>query len=93
MPMIVAFALFSAGLLVFALGMIMRARRQSVVTGLDHLFGARATVESVNGGVAWVRLDGELWEASCEEPLAPDDPVTVQSIDGLILRVNKDKGE
>ena len=40
-----------------------------------------------------IRLDGELWEASCEEPLAPDDPVTVQSIDGLILRVNKDKGE
>jgi membrane-bound serine protease (ClpP class) len=93
MPMIVAFALFSAGLLMFALGMIMRARRQSVVTGLDHLFGARATVESVNGGVAWVRLDGELWEAACEEPLAPDDPVTVQSIDGLTLRVNKDKGE
>lgn len=93
MPMIVAFALFSAVILVFALGMILRARRQAVVTGLDHLFGATATVESVNAGIAWVRLDGELWEADCEETLAPDDPITVNSIDGLILHVQKTKGE
>lgn len=93
MPMIVAFALFSVAVLVFALGMILRARRQAVVTGLDHLFGARATVESVNGGVPWVRLDGELWEVACDEPLAPDDAVTVDAIDGLVLQVSKDKGE
>jgi membrane-bound serine protease (ClpP class) len=93
LPMIVAFAVFSVGVLVFALGLIMRARRQAVVTGLDHLFGAKAAVESVRSDVAWVRLDGELWEVACEDTLAPDDKVTVDTIDGLILQVSKDKGE
>jgi membrane-bound serine protease (ClpP class) len=93
LPMIVAFAVFSVGVLVFALGLIMRARRQAVVTGLDHLFGAKTAVESVRSDVAWVRLDGELWEVACEDTLAPDDKVTVDTIDGLILQVSKDKGE
>lgn len=93
LPMIVAFALFSAAVLVFALGMILRARRQVVVTGVDHLFGAKATVESINGDVAWVRLDGELWEVDCDQPLAPEDAVTVYAINDLILQVNKVKGE
>ena len=92
MPMIVAFTVFSAGVLVFALGLIMRARRQAVVTGLDHLSGASAVVESVTGGMAWVRLDGELWEVSCDDSLAPDDTVTVQAIEELTLQVTKDKG-
>jgi membrane-bound serine protease (ClpP class) len=90
LPMIAAFAAFSVGVLVFALGMIMRARRKAVVTGLDHLFGAKAPVESVRGGVAWVRLDGELWEVACEDLLAPDDTVTVNTIDDLILQVSRD---
>ena len=92
LPMIAAFAAFSVSVLVFALGMIMRARRKPVVTGLDHLFGARVPVESVRGGVAWVRLDGELWEVACEDALAPDDTVTVNTIDDLILQVSKDGG-
>jgi membrane-bound serine protease (ClpP class) len=90
MPMIAAFAAFSAGILVFAMGMIVRARRRAVVTGLDHLFGAAAVVESVQGGVAWVRLDGELWEATCEQVLSPDDKVTVTAINDLIVQVKKD---
>jgi len=90
MPMIAAFAAFSAGILVFAMGMIVRARRRAVVTGLDHLFGAAAVVESVEGGVAWVRLDGELWEACCEQKLLPDDKVTVTAINDLIVQVKKD---
>ncbi|GAG94883.1 unnamed protein product, partial [marine sediment metagenome] len=92
MPMIVAFTVFSVVVLVFALGLVMRARRQAVVTGLDHLFGASAVVESVTGEVAWVRLDGELWEVACEDSLAPDDTVTVETIEDLILQVTKDKG-
>ncbi len=91
-PMILAVAVFSAGLLIVALGLIVKARRRAVVTGLDHLVGASAAVESINAGIAWVRLDGELWEARCSEPLAPDDAVTVERIDGLKLTVRKTKG-
>ena len=89
MPMIAAFALFSVAILVVALGLIMKARRAALVTGIDHLLGATAEVESLNAGVAWVRLDGELWEASCDTPLTPRDQVVVDAIDGLILKVTK----
>ena len=91
MPMIAAFALFSVAVLVFAMGMIIRARRSALVTGLDHLFGSQATVESTDSDVAWVRLDGELWETSCAHPLAVGDAVTVKSIDGLTLQVTRNE--
>jgi len=89
MPMIVAVTLFSAGLLVFALGMIMRARRGVVVSGVEHLLGATATVSRVEDGNAWVWLDGESWRARSEVPLAANDTVTVTAIDGLTAVVRK----
>ncbi|MEZ5501351.1 MAG: nodulation protein NfeD [Halioglobus sp.] len=90
LPLIFAVAVFSGALLVFALGMLMRARKRPVVTGLDHLYGATAVVESVQDGVARVRLDGELWTAACAEALAPHDRVRVESINDLTLQVSKD---
>ena len=92
MPMIAAFAVFSVAVLVFALGMVLRARRQAVRTGLGHLLGNIATVEAVNDGIAWARLDGELWETSCAEELEPEDTVVVNAIDGVTLQVSKNKG-
>ena len=90
LPVILAFAVFSGGLLIFALGMLMRSRRRALVSGLDHLFGATALVESVRGGVARVRLDGELWSVECDDSLAEQDRVKVESIDGLTLHVSKE---
>ena len=92
MPMIVAFAAFSAVLLIIALGLILKARRQAVVTGPGHLLGATAEVEVMRGERAFVRLDGELWQALSDQPLAPHDTVTVDAIDGVVLRVSKDGG-
>jgi len=93
MPLIIAFALFSAGLLIFALGLVLKARRQQVVTGIDHLLGLDAVVESLQGDEARVRLEGELWQVESDIPLAVDDIVTVAGIDGVTLRVSKRKGE
>lgn len=92
MPMILAFAVFSVGVSVVALGLVMKARRRAIVTGLDHLLGAEAAVEVVSGGIARVRMDGELWEVVCDEPLSPPDKVVVDSIDGVILCVTKNCG-
>jgi membrane-bound serine protease (ClpP class) len=89
-PMIVAFAAFSAALLMVALGLILRARRQAVVTGPQHLVGQRGEVEVLRGEHVYVRLDGELWQADSELPLALHDTVTVDAIDGLVLKVSKD---
>jgi membrane-bound serine protease (ClpP class) len=89
LPVILGVAVFSGSLLLFAVGALMRARQRPVVTGLGHLFGATVVVESVQGGKARVRLDGELWAVACEESLAPRDTVKVESIDGLTLQVSK----
>jgi membrane-bound serine protease (ClpP class) len=91
-PIIAAFAAVSIAILVFALGMVMRARRQAVRTGTGHLVGAVATIESVKNGVAWARLEGELWETSCPDALEPMDRVVVTAIDELTLKVSKEKG-
>ena len=92
LPIIVAFAAASVAVLVFALGMVLRARRQDVRTGIEHLLGSTATVVSVNNGVAHVQLDGELWEVACSQALQPRDTVKVNAIDGVTLQVSKETG-
>ncbi len=92
-PMIIAFAVFSAGLLIFALGLVLRARRQQIVTGLDRFLGLNATVEVMRGDEARVRLDGELWQVHCDAPLVKNDSITVTGIDGVTLNVMKSEGE
>lgn len=93
LPIILAFAAFSVALLVFALGLVLRARRSAVVSGIEHLLGCEALVESVDGGVVRVRLDGELWQADCAQAVGVADRVVVDAIDGLTLRVSRaDKG-
>jgi len=91
MPVIAAFAVTSIAILVFALGMVLKARRGSLRTGVGVLVGRTATVESVNDGVTWARIEGELWEVDCPQALGPEDRVVVDAIDGLILKVSKAK--
>ena len=89
LPVIVALAVFSAGVLAVALGLVVRARKQAVVTGVPHLVGAIAPVEALADGVVWVRLDGELWEARSDDVLAETDSVIVEAVDELTLLVRK----
>ncbi len=79
MPVIVAFALFNVGLLVLALGVLLKARRQKVVSGLGHLMGLTVVVESLQGGQARVRADGELWHVRCDQALAEGDTVSFRA--------------
>jgi membrane-bound serine protease (ClpP class) len=93
LPMILAFAVFTAGLLVIGLALIMRARKRTLVSGMEHLVGVTAEVETLRGSVPMVRLDGELWQAQCPQLLAPADRVRVESVEGVTLRVTKISGE
>lgn len=89
LPMIIALTAFSVGLLVFALSMLVKARHRTVVTGKEHLIGMTATVGRIDGGEAWVWLDGELWHARTTVPLQLNEQVQVTAIDGLTLEVSK----
>jgi membrane-bound serine protease (ClpP class) len=87
-PMVLGVTVFSAALLLFALGMIVKARRQAVVTGLGHLVGCQAEVE-LHGEHPFIRLEGELWQVSCNQPLGQGDRVQVSDAPGVVLAVVK----
>lgn len=93
LPIIAAFAVFSAVLCSIALSLVLKARRQANVTGVEHLLGQLGVVERVTPETTWVRLDGELWHAQSEHELAEQDEVTVDALDGLVLKVSRSTGE
>ena len=92
-PMIIAVTAFSVALLAVALGLLLRARRQALVSGMEHLLGAAGVVETFHGDRAMVRLEGELWQASSTQELAVADEVTVDAVEDLVLRVSKRTGD
>ncbi|WP_205619970.1 NfeD family protein [Dasania marina] len=89
LPLILSVATASAAVLVFGLAMIMRARKQKLVSGVSILEGQVATVSAMHKGRAMVQLQGELWQVSCESALQLDDSVRVIAAGGVILQVEK----
>lgn len=92
-PVIAAFAVFSVALLSIALSLILKARRQASVAGVEHLIGEIGVVERVTSEANWVRLDGELWHAESTATLSESDEVVVDALDGLVLKVSKPREE
>jgi membrane-bound serine protease (ClpP class) len=89
LPVILALAASSAALLILLFGMVIRARRQTVVSGTAPLIDAIGVVELVRGDEPRIRIHGELWQADCSEPLQHGDRVRVSGIRGLRLTVTK----
>lgn len=66
----------------------LRAMRKPVLTGREHMVGAKGAVVATEGGHVTVNIDAELWTAtSVTGPLGVGDEVRVVGIDGLKLRV------
>ncbi|MFC6673825.1 NfeD family protein [Marinobacterium aestuariivivens] len=89
LPVILALAVSSAGLLALLLGMVWRSRRQAVVSGVTALVSDVGTVEQLHDGHPLVRIRGELWQAECSEPLERGDRVRIMGTQGVRLRVEK----
>jgi membrane-bound serine protease (ClpP class) len=89
LPTVIAVSVFSAALLIVSFALIMRARKQQVVSGVERLLGATGIVEKLSGAQPMVRLEGELWETRCAQRLVAEDEVVVCAIDGVTLEVKK----
>jgi membrane-bound serine protease (ClpP class) len=77
-------------LLIGTARLALAARRRPVTAGAATLIGALARVESVAGGgrrEAWVRVEGEIWQAVSSLPLAPAQAVKIVGRKGLTLEV------
>jgi membrane-bound serine protease (ClpP class) len=86
LPAILITALFFTVIL----GLAWKAYRRKPVTGTEGMVGleGKATSEiTPEGGM--VMLHGEIWSAVSEGPIAKDEKVVVEAIDGLKLKVRK----
>jgi membrane-bound serine protease (ClpP class) len=84
---IVTFAIISALVFIVVVGMAIKARRRPVVSGLEQLVGAEATVLADFDGQGKVSIHSETWQALSSAPVRKGQAVKVAGIEGLTLRV------
>jgi len=84
---ILTFAVLSALIFIFVIGMAMKARRKKVVSGLEELLGGEATVINDFDQQGMVSIHSEHWQARSNTPLNSGQLVKVTGIKGLTLEV------
>jgi membrane-bound serine protease (ClpP class) len=85
LPIIASFTLVTGVFIIFALGLIYRARKNKVVSGQEEIINAWVTVENNFIGDGYVYFNGERWAASSSKALQKHQQVQVQAINGLTL--------
>jgi membrane-bound serine protease (ClpP class) len=85
-PLIIAAALVEIGETFF---WVWLSRRGRVQMGPETIVGARAQVVAPCRPLGQVRMQGELWQARCEEGADVGDTVRVRGLDGLTLLVER----
>jgi membrane-bound serine protease (ClpP class) len=63
------------------------SKRRRATVGAETLVGRTGVVIRAVSPRGQVRLDGEIWEATSEETLAPGEEIVVRAIHGLVLDV------
>jgi membrane-bound serine protease (ClpP class) len=85
---VIVAGLLIGGFLAFVVSKVVEARRRPVRTGFEGVVGVEAEVRQAIDPVGQVFAEGALWRAEAEDgPIAPGVKVTVESVDGLTLRV------
>ena len=84
-----AFAVASLGVFLMAIGMLVRARHQKVVSGTESMIGATAVALESFHGPGHVRAFSENWKAESEQDIEAGSEVEITGIDGLVLKVKK----
>jgi membrane-bound serine protease (ClpP class) len=84
---IITFALVSALVFIFVVGMAIKARRRPVVSGLEELVGSEATVINDFDRKGRVAVHSETWQATSDTPMHEGQQVKVVGIKGLTLSV------
>ncbi len=91
MPIILALAVTSVGVLVLIVRMALRAHAQRQVTGLDQLVGAMAIPLTDFSGDGQVQVGGEIWHAHTEDPVQKGQSLWISRVDGLTVHLTDQK--
>lgn len=92
LPLIVVFALLSAALLIFVIGLSLRVRYQRAVSGVESWVGATGEAVEDFDCEGLVQVRGELWRGRCVQPMQRGERLVVIGVDGLVLQVSPLEG-
>ncbi len=67
-------------------------RRRQPRVGVETFVGRSAVVMLPCRPLGQVRVDGELWQAQCEEGADPGETVLIERVEGLTLAVRPERG-
>jgi len=85
---VIGMGLVAGLLLLWLVGVLVKARQQGAVSGKDRIIGGHGVaMESfTDKGKVW--LEGEAWSATSKGPVEKGQTVIVRNLDGLVLRVD-----
>ncbi len=84
-PLVIVFTVLIGGAWALGIRKAVEAKRQPVQVGPQEIIGMRGVVR----GDGRVSVHGELWRVRADEPLREGEPVQVDALDGLTLRVHR----
>lgn len=93
MGLVGGFALSSAAFFILALGMLLKSRSKSIVSGKEEMIGATGVALEDFDETGMIRIHSENWRAHTDKALYKSDKAVVTGLDGLTLRVTPLKNE
>lgn len=93
--LIIGMSIFTVLVFFIAFNLIVKARKTKIVSGTEALLGSVGTVRDDFDTQGYIRVSGELWNATSSTPLKKGQKVIVVKVAGLNLKVEpiKDKGD
>jgi len=92
LALVIALAVVSAGFLLLAVSMAVRARRRPIVSGREELIGSDGELLEVDAQEGYAQVHGERWRVTSDVPLALGQRVRVTAVHGLTLHVTPAPG-
>jgi membrane-bound serine protease (ClpP class) len=86
---VIGAAIFSGLFFLLVLAMLIRSHRRPVITGGEAMIGSDGETVSWYGTTGTVRVNGEIWQARCQDRLQPGTHIQVVGRDGLTVTVKK----
>ena len=87
LALIAGMAVASAGFLIFIVGMLLRSRRQAIVSGREQMLGARGEALGDFDREGWARVRGEQWRVRSARAVRRGQRLRVTAMHGLVLDV------
>lgn len=80
--------LIAAGASLAIFWRILKAQREAPAMGERSMIGQKAVVIRAEGGEIDVEYDGEIWRAESDVALQPGQQVSIETVEGLVLKVS-----